>query len=119
MKTVCLFILLIITTKGSASLLAEISSFSQQQIFKSWVQNRCIGKISQDKELMEDAKASAAAWLEFSKLPVEDFQKADAVIDNLLKEKLGGSVDSPYLVLKCTLIAESQPVQAIYAASKK
>lgn len=119
MKKIYLTALVFISLSATASSLPDISSFSQQQIFKSWVQNRCIGKISQDKGLMEDAKASAAAWLEFSKLPIEDFQKADAAIDNLLKEKLGGSVDSPYLVLKCTLIAESQPVQAIYAASKK
>ena len=119
MKKIFLATSIFISLSSTAHTLPEISSFSQQQIFTHWVQNRCVGKITQDKSLIADANASAAAWLEFSTLPVEEFQKADAIIDSELKEKIGGSVESPYQVLKCTLISQSDSIQNIFAASKK
>lgn len=119
MKKILFVVLIFIASSVSARTLPEVSSFSQQQIFKSWVQNRCIGKITKNSALIKDANASAAAWLEFSTLPVEKFEKADAIIDNELQEKIGGSVNSPYQVLKCTLIAESDRVQNVFTDSKQ
>lgn len=119
MKKTALTLLVFISLSATGRTLPEVASFSQQQIFTHWVENRCIGKITQDNALIEDAKASAAAWLEFSKLPVEEFQKADAVIDSGLKEKIGGSVGSQYQVLKCTLISQSDSIQKIFSASQK
>ncbi|NUU67694.1 hypothetical protein HQN64_16470 [Enterobacteriaceae bacterium BIT-l23] len=118
MKKLLALIIMAIATTASAQTLPEMTSFSQQQIFTHWVQNRCIGKITQDKLLIDDARKSAAAWLEFSQLPVEDFQAADKFIDAALKQKISGSVESQYQVLKCTLIANSDDIQAIFSRSK-
>ncbi|WP_437888998.1 T6SS amidase immunity protein Tai4 family protein [Phytobacter sp. V91] len=119
MKKMSFAVLVCISVSISAHTLPEVSSFSPQQIFKNWVQSRCISKITQDHALIEDAKASAAAWLEYSQLPVEEFQKADVVIDTELKRKVGGSVNSSYRVLQCTLIAESESIHKIFIASQK
>ncbi|ELW9442885.1 hypothetical protein R0595_003526 [Pluralibacter gergoviae] len=99
----------------AAKALPETSSFTQQQIFTHWVENRCIGKITEDKSLISDANASAAAWLEVSSLPVEVFEQADTAIDKGLKEPLTGSTHYSYNVLKCTLIAQSRDIQSIYS----
>lgn len=96
-----------------AQTLPDISAFSQQQIFENWVQNRCIGKIADSKALKADAEASAAAWLEASNLPAENFEKADKVIASLLKEKVGGTEPGHYQVLKCSLIANSDAIRPL------
>ncbi|GGD20113.1 MULTISPECIES: T6SS amidase immunity protein Tai4 family protein [Franconibacter] len=97
-----------------AQSLPEISAFSQQQIFTHWVQTRCISKIADNASLKNDAQASAAAWLEASNLPVAAFEEADAATAQALQAKTGGSIKSDYRVLKCSLIAESQKIQALY-----
>ena len=63
MKKPLLFVLAFVASAANAQTLPDISTFSQQQIFENWVQNRCIGKIADSKSLKEDADASAAAWL--------------------------------------------------------
>ncbi|MDQ2311063.1 T6SS amidase immunity protein Tai4 family protein [Pluralibacter gergoviae] len=110
-----IFMLMIVSLSAAAKVLPETSSFTQQQIFTHWVENRCIGKITADKALVSDANASAAAWLEVSSLPVEVFEKADAAIDKGLKEPLTGSTHYSYNVLKCTLIAQSRDIQHLYS----
>ncbi|KMK08323.1 hypothetical protein ABW07_13235 [Pluralibacter gergoviae] len=110
-----IFMLMIVSLSAAAKVLPETSSFTQQQIFTHWVENRCIGKITADKALVSDANASAAAWLEVSSLPVEVFEKADAAIDKGLKEPLTGSTHYSYNVLKCTLIAQGRDIQSIYS----
>lgn len=91
----------------------DVSAFSQQQIFKNWVQDRCIGSIADGKSPRDDAEASAAAWFEASDLPAENFEKADKVIDTLLKEKVGGTEQRHYQVLKCSLIANSDAIRSL------
>jgi len=113
-KKLSAFLLVIPFSDVSAQTLPEVNSFSQQQIFSNWVQNRCIGKIADGESLKSDAKVSASAWLEASNVSVELFEEADKTIDNQLKEKIGGSLPGEYHVLKCTLIANSEVINKIY-----
>lgn len=113
-KKLLAFLLVITFFDVSAQTLPEVNSFSQQQIFSNWVQNRCIGKITDGESLKSDAKVSASAWLEASNVSAELFEEADKTIDNQLKEKIGGSLPGEYQVLKCTLIANSEVINKIY-----
>lgn len=113
MKRLLLLVLALNASVVYAQTLLDISAFSQQQIFENWVQNRCIGKIADSKALKVDAEASAAAWLEASNLPAENFEKADKVIVSLLKEKVGGTEPGHYQVLKCSLIAISDAIRPL------
>lgn len=113
MKRLLLLVLALNASVVYAQTLPDISAFSQQQIFENWVQNRCIGKIADSKALKADAEASAAAWLEASNLPAENFEKADKVIVSLLKEKVGGTEPGHYQVLKCSLIAISDAISPL------
>lgn len=113
MKRLLLLVLVINASVVCSQTLPDVSAFSQQQIFKNWVQNRCIGRIADSKSLRDDAEASAAAWLEASDLPAENFEKADKVIDTLLKEKVGGTEQGHYQVLKCSLIANSDAIRSL------
>lgn len=119
MKNLLAFLLVITSSVVCARTLPEVNSFSQQQIFSNWVQNRCVGKIADSESLKKDAKVSAAAWLEASNLPAELFEKADKAIDNQLQEKIGGSLPGEYQVLKCTLIAYSEAINKIYGKGTK
>lgn len=116
MKRLLLLILAINAPAVYAQTLPDVSAFSQQQIFENWVQNRCISKIADSKSLKDDAEASAAAWLEASNLPAENFEKADKVIVSLLKEKVGGTEPGQYQVLKCSLIANSDAIRPFKTA---
>ncbi|MBT1728718.1 T6SS amidase immunity protein Tai4 family protein [Enterobacter quasimori] len=111
-----LLVVALTTSVVHAQTLPDVSAFSQQQIFENWVQNRCIGKIADSKALKADAEASAAAWLEASDLPAENFEKADKVIVSLLKEKVGGTEPGQYQVLKCSLIANSDAIRPLKTA---
>ncbi|EPW3922190.1 hypothetical protein CIW64_14210 [Enterobacter cloacae] len=113
MKRLLLIVLALNTSAVYAQTLPDVSVFSQQQIFENWVQNRCIGKIAESKSLKDDAEASAAAWLEASDLPAENFEKADKMIISLLKEKVGGTAPGHYQVLKCSLIAKSDAIRLL------
>ncbi|BBV81330.1 MULTISPECIES: T6SS amidase immunity protein Tai4 family protein [Enterobacter cloacae complex] len=113
MKRLLLLILALNASVVYAQKLPDVSAFSQQQILENWVQNRCISKIAGSKSLKDDAEASAAAWLEASDLPAENFEKADKVIDILLKEKVGGTEQGQYQVLKCSLIANSDAIRSL------
>ncbi|EKS6886589.1 hypothetical protein QCH21_000296 [Enterobacter bugandensis] len=113
MKRLLLLVLAINASAVYAQNLPAVSAFTQQQIFENWVQNRCISKIADSKSLKDDAEASAAAWLEASDLPPENFEKADKIIDTLLKEKVGGTEQGDYQVLKCSLIVNSDAIRPL------
>lgn len=119
MKKLLAFLLITASCVVYAKTLPEVNSFSQQQIFSNWVQNRCIGKIADGESLKNDAKASASAWFEASNVSAELFEEADKAIDNQLKEKIGGSLPGEYQVLKCTLIANSEVINKIYGKGTK
>lgn len=119
MRTLLAFLLVMTSSVVCAQTLPEINSFSQQQMFSNWVQNRCIGKIADSESLKNDAKVSASTWLEASNLPAESFEEADKTIDNQLKEKSSGSLPGKYQVLKCTLIANSDAINKIYVKGSK
>ncbi|EMH4164406.1 hypothetical protein RJ498_003723 [Pluralibacter gergoviae] len=119
MRKAIILLMAALPEAGIAQTLPQPSSFTQQQIFTHWVENRCIGKITDNKSLISDANASAAAWLEVSTLPVKKFQQADAAIAKGLKEPLTGSTHDSYNVLKCTLIANGDDVQKIFNSSQK
>ncbi|KJQ38908.1 T6SS amidase immunity protein Tai4 family protein [Enterobacter bugandensis] len=113
MKRLLLLVLAINASAVYAQNLPAVSAFTQQQIFENWVQNRCISKIADSTSLKNDAEASAAAWLEASDLPPENFEKADKIIDTLLKEKVGGTEQGDYQVLKCSLITNSDAIRLL------
>ena len=119
MKTLLAFLLVMTSSVVCAQTLPEVNSFSQQQMFSNWVQNRCIGKIADSESLKNDAKVSASAWLEASNVPAELFEEADKTIDHQLQEKIGGSLPGEYQVLKCTLIANSEAINNIYGKGTK
>ncbi len=118
-KKLLAFLLVITFSNVSAQTLPEVNSFSQQQMFSNWAQNRCIGKIADSESLKNDAKVSASAWLEASNVPAEFFEEADKAIDNQLQEKIGGSLPGEYQILKCTLIANSEAIHKIYGKGTK
>lgn len=119
MKILLAFLLVMTSSVVCAKTLPKVNSFSQQEIFSNWVQNRCISKIADSESLKNDAKVSASAWLEASNVPAELFEEADKSIDNQLQEKIGGSLPGEYQVLKCTLIANSEAINKIYGKDTK
>jgi Type VI secretion system (T6SS), amidase immunity protein len=92
---------------------SDISKLTQTSILKNWVLSRCISKAYSSAETKADAEASAAAYLEFSKLPIEAFNRGDVLVEEFLAKKYGGSVASPYNTLKCIDLFQSKELDAL------
>ena len=92
---------------------SDISKLSQTSILKHWVLSRCISKVYSSAEAKADAEASAAAYLECSKLPIEAFNQGDVLVDAFLAKRYGGSVSSPYNTLKCIDLFQSKELDSL------
>lgn len=63
MKRLLMLVLAINASAVYAQTLPDVSTFSQQQIFENWVQNRCISKIADSKSLkMMQRPARPHGW---------------------------------------------------------
>ncbi|MEW5290789.1 T6SS amidase immunity protein Tai4 family protein [Erwinia papayae] len=114
-----LIITLLVSPVAFAIVPPKMDSFTQPQIFQNWLQNRCVGKITQDESLKDDAFKSASAWLEVSHLPVDAFNDGGRLIDEYLKINFTGSAKADFKVLKCSLLSNSEEQKSIYSKYSK
>lgn len=77
--------LMVLTGSLSAFSAAAAPVLTEAEILERWVLARCLSAGLTDEAAKRDASASAAGYFEFSRLPVETFEAADA----LVKEALG------------------------------
>lgn len=91
-----------------------IESFKQSDVFSNWLLSRCIAKLVTSEDLKNDARKSASAWLEVSRLSIDAFHDGDVLIDNYLKLNLSGSGGGDFNILKCTLVSKSKESNAIF-----
>jgi len=75
---------------GSHAALAETSlnALSQETLYKNWLVSRCIGKSTDSEKTKQDAFRSAAAYLEFSKLPIDAFEQGEKLAEQYAKKKI-------------------------------
>ncbi len=114
MRNLLLLIVLTASPMAFAITPPTIDSYSQPQVFKNWLLDRCTGKISADKNFKSDAFKSASVWLEHSKLPIEAFNDGDKLINQYLNMKLTGAVEGNFNVLKCTLLSQSEDALTVF-----
>ena len=70
MRRLLAFVLALNTSYTIAHTLPDVNTFSQQQIFENWVQNRCIGKIADSATLkMMQRQAPQHGWKSVTCLP--------------------------------------------------
>lgn len=75
--------------------------YSQTTLLKNWALARCLGKVYEDKQVEQDAYATASAYLEFGKQPMAAYEAVGRLVDKYAARTLGGSVSSDYETMKC------------------
>jgi len=112
------FTLLLLPT----ALLAEdikIENLSQEAIYSNWLVSRCLGKATDSEKTREDAFRSASAYLEFSKLPLDAFNKGEELVSQSLQKHAQGSVKGSYHTLECLSLPQSAEAKVIFKKYEK
>jgi len=75
--------------------------FSQKELLKNWALTICLANTVKDDADKHDAKVTASAYFEFSRLPVEDLDPLRQLAIKYASQKYSGSVPGDYNIMKC------------------
>jgi hypothetical protein len=79
----------------------EARTYSQKTLLKNWALSRCLGQVNPDGKSREDANASASAYLEFGRQPIQVYEALGGIVDKYVNKKYAGSVRSEFNTMKC------------------
>lgn len=79
----------------------ETSRYPQKTLLKNWALSRCLGQVYVDDKSSKDANATASAYLEFGRQPLEAYEALSVVVDKYANKKYTGSVHSEFNTMKC------------------
>ncbi|HLU03361.1 MAG TPA: T6SS amidase immunity protein Tai4 family protein [Advenella sp.] len=90
---------------------------NQVKLFKYWTLARCgatLSKLAGSATLEEDWSNTAAAYLEYSTVPLEANEAAQSLVDKFLKTTTrSGSTGGSYESMKCIDLFNSQELDAL------
>lgn len=106
-------IVLFALTQHAVAQESEASRYSQKTLLKSWALSRCLAQVYADGKAMEDANASASAYLEFGRQPIETYEALGGVISKYANRKYAGSVRSDFNTMKCIDLFHSKDLDEL------
>lgn len=74
--------------------------YSQKTLLKNWTLSRCLAQAG-GGSFKADASASASAYLEFGKQPLEAYEQLSELIEKRLDGTYRGSIESRFDTMKC------------------
>ena len=89
------------------------ASYSQKLLLKNWAVSVCLAKVAKTPEAKEDANATAAAYMEFGKQPLEAYEPLRELADAYSKRTYGGAVQSEFNTMKCIDLMHSKELEAL------
>lgn len=98
------------TVKYSQSMTEK---YSQKTLLKNWALSVCLAKISEDPRAKEDANATASAYLEFGRQPLEAYDALRTLADEYAHRKYGGSIQSDFNTMKCIDLFHSKELDRL------
>jgi hypothetical protein len=110
------FILLIPIALSSCATSAEkiLDTDPERLYFKNWTLSRCLGEITTNTPLNQDALNTASAYLEKSNLPIEAFSSADELVKKFLSRNYSGSIPGSFNIQKCIDLFHSEELEKLY-----
>ncbi len=87
--------------------------YSQKVLLKNWTFSVCLAKVAKTQELKDDASATASAYMEFGKLPIESYEPLRALADRYAKRVYGGAVPGQFNTMKCIDLLHSKELEAL------
>ncbi|HEY0491406.1 MAG TPA: T6SS amidase immunity protein Tai4 family protein [Telluria sp.] len=117
--TVCLAILTVVQpVYGQAG---DAPKYSQKVLLKNWALSRCLGQVYSNGQAAEDANATASAYLEFGRQPIEVYEALNVIVDKYVNKKYSGSVHTEFNTMKCIDLFHSKELDTFsrkYSAPK-
>lgn len=92
---------------------AATASYSQKTLLKNWAVSVCLAKVAKTPEAKEDANATASAYMEFGKQPLEAYEQLRELADTFSKRVYGGSVQSEFNTMKCIDLMHSKELETL------
>lgn len=95
--------------------------YSQKTLLKNWALSRCLGQVYLNGKPAEDANASASAYLEFGRQPIQAYEAVRVIVDKYANKKYAGSVRSEFNTMKCIDLFHSKELDVLsskYSALK-
>lgn len=99
----------------------EARKYSQKTLLKNWALSRCLGQVYVDGKAGQDATASASAYLEFGRQPIQVYEALGVIVDKHVNKKYAGSVRSEFNTMKCIDLFHSKELDDLsskHSASK-
>jgi hypothetical protein len=119
LATVCLAILAVAQPVYGQS--ADARKYSQRLLLKNWALSRCLGQVYPNGKATEDANATASAYLEFGRQPIQVYEALNVIVDRYANKKYSGSVRTEFNTMKCIDLFHSKELDTFsrqYSVSK-
>ncbi len=115
---VCLFSFLLMQEAYAQSEISGysksmIEEYSQKTLLKNWAFCVCLASVSKDRDTIDDANATASAYLEFGKQPIESYNALRKLSEQYAKLKYGGSIKSEFNTMKCIDLFHSKELDKL------
>jgi hypothetical protein len=91
----------------------EASKYSQRDLLKNWAMSACLDFIATDQKARDDADATASAYMEFSKQPIEAFDGLRKLAQQYASKHYGGSIPSDFNTMKCIDLYHSKDLDTL------
>ncbi|WP_431049133.1 T6SS amidase immunity protein Tai4 family protein [Roseateles sp. L2-2] len=110
MKPNALLVIVSMLLASGAALAGPVAQTrdSQQRVLKNWALAHCLAQSAPEGPGKQDAAASAAAYLEQGKQPIEAYEQLGALVTGALADPKSGSVPSSYNTKTCIDLFNSQ-----------
>jgi hypothetical protein len=94
-----------------AELHAPTDTESQKALLKDWALSRCLALSFPDAAIKTDASATAAAYLERGKQPIEAYEALDRLAEQFASRTYTGSSGSSFNTMKCIDLFHSEQLE--------
>ncbi len=109
----------VLTISQQAHAQEETSKYSQKVLLKNWALSRCLGQVYVDEKTKEDANATASAYLEFGRQPIESYEALGRLVDRYASRKYAGSIRSDFNTMKCIDLINSKELENLVSKLSK
>ena len=81
--------------------------------------SRCLGQVYSDPKTKDDANATASAYLEFGRQPMEAYDALSELVNQYANQKYTGSVKSEFNTMKCIDLFHSRELEELTSRLSK
>ncbi len=87
--------------------------YSQKTLLKNWAFCICLASVSKDKDTIDDANATASAYLEYGKQPIEAYNMLRKLSEQYARRQYVGSIKSEFNTMKCIDLLHSKELDKL------